>query len=309
LTARKKKSPTGTGTNTTSASEPTSPAKPTYVVDFTRRLYNRDPVAVVAEVARPCLADQEHLITCVIAASYPYEQHPLTSRQGAFAVTSHRVLFFAILGGDRLALIDDVPRKEVAFLTYWDPPKVSWRAGERTVNVGGFTLSIGGRPMKFHADHDRRPEIEKAIEALGVVSKHDPPRHAVHTSAVPKQLSRTERSTWRHLQRYETGDGVVPLPVQLPELPSDATDDAQRARELFALVAGLRLALNGMWMPVTFSVPLVQNYLQVSQGRAEDAIRALLAADVIAKVGEERRRLHPDRGADVYEPMGWRALP
>jgi hypothetical protein len=116
-----------------------------------------------------------------------------------------------------------------------------------------------------------------------------------------QRLSRGRRWLWRLLLAHELGL-VTPHPVDLAPLAPDAPEDVVRVAALFALHRGLRLAV-GDDAPMPFTERFVAELLfEGNRDAAGKAIKALLAAGVIVKAGEEPplgRRAH---GSFLYRP-------
>ena len=117
-------------------------------------------------------------------------------------------------------------------------------------------------------------------------------------------LDRGTRLVWRLLLTGATGT-VEPEPVHLADLAPDADPATAAARQLFALLVGVRLAvaddLGIDAVPTAFSVRLVAAWCGLSINRAHTTIRQLREAGVIERVGREAR-------TDLYAP-GLPALP
>jgi len=116
-----------------------------------------------------------------------------------------------------------------------------------------------------------------------------------------------KRAYW--LNRLGHDIGVI-APVQLPELPADASDLEQRAREHFALFSARRRHETGSPV-VAWAVGVVATDLGVTKRQAHKAIRSLTEAGVIEfdhkdpdRVGEKgvRYGTHYYRPAPVPSP-------
>jgi hypothetical protein len=112
------------------------------------------------------------------------------------------------------------------------------------------------------------------------------------------RLAKGLRFVWLLLLEHELGM-VEPVSVELPPLAFDVPALGHAAREFFALLAGLRLAV-GSDLLMPFSVRLVADWLRVNKAEAHEAIRTLIGAGVIAKDGEIASTGR--RGTPLYAP-------
>jgi hypothetical protein len=114
------------------------------------------------------------------------------------------------------------------------------------------------------------------------------------------------RFVWRLLLLGAAGV-VEPEPIDLAALPEHAEDAVKTARDLFALLAGLRTTLAACIreapLPMPFSEDVVRRYCRLPGGRApRSVIDQLTGSGVIEAVGKAPRQQGQRRSAFLYEP-------
>jgi hypothetical protein len=169
-------------------------------------------------------------------------------------------------------------------------PRPSHRQGHRATDELHLVCDCTGTELRW--DGGGRTEHEWSLADA---------YHAIRTGRVlgyGDKLAKGQRFVWLLLLAHELGL-VTPVDVHLPALPPDASDATHRVHALFGRLAGLRLAV-GSTLLMPFGVTVVQDVCGLSRGAAHDAIRALVAAGVIAKAGEEPGRF--PQPAFLYEP-------
>ena len=107
------------------------------------------------------------------------------------------------------------------------------------------------------------------------------------------QPTNIEIMVWNRRLAYECG-AFAPLQIPLPDLPDDASPEAQRARDGFALLVGLRWA-DYRQRPVSFAVRFVAAWCGLTFRQARAAINELTAHGVIRQAGKSGR-------TPLYEP-------
>lgn len=114
------------------------------------------------------------------------------------------------------------------------------------------------------------------------------------------------RFAWRLLLLAAAGV-VEPVSIELPPLPAGGSVELEEARKLFALVAGLRLALadciRAEPLPMPFSEELVRRWCRLAGGIVpRQTIDGLVEHGVIEFCGQEAPRPDQRRGAFLYRP-------
>jgi hypothetical protein len=108
------------------------------------------------------------------------------------------------------------------------------------------------------------------------------------------------------LEAAERRGDLHSVPVMLGDLPDDASADMRAVAEDFAKVRGLYLSA-GEQRPTPYSARFCATRLGWDKMRAHRAIRALVAADVIATAGQLDSRGAHGRGTGLYvAPLGVR---
>jgi hypothetical protein len=106
-------------------------------------------------------------------------------------------------------------------------------------------------------------------------------------------LTESARAIWHRLLLRKAGR-LKPVRVDLPNLATDAGDDAQMVRRAFAIVMGLR-EHDHPGQPMMFSRRFVAAICGISEERARAGIRMLVETGVIRLTGRHR-------GAYLYMP-------
>jgi len=157
-------------------------------------------------------------------------------------------------------------------------------------NDGQFACPVPGHSGRARIDTpDEGPEWEARLfcctgrwRSLGEV------RAAIAYGTDGKR-SNIQLATWTRLLAHEIG-AFAPYRITLPELPPDAGPLAQRAREGFGLLFGLRWA-DGEHRPVAWSVRFAVAWCGFGQRDAQLATRTLRETGVVIESG----RIHQVR--------------
>ena len=123
----------------------------------------------------------------------------------------------------------------------------------------------------------------------------------VSTSLVTKG---TVKALWAHLKAGR----IAPTPIELGEMPDDATDDMQRVAELLAELIGSARAA-GLKCPIPCSTGFCAAEMgwkgQSGRNRASRTLRALQRAKVIESPGSLAPQNGQPRGTKLFcEPVG-----
>jgi len=102
-----------------------------------------------------------------------------------------------------------------------------------------------------------------------------------------KRLARPESARW-YLRLFHEAGVLRPLPVELPRLPSAARDSTRKVASGFALLLGLRWLTEGPGEPAPFARSFAAVWCGIGERAAGEAIRELLALDVIRQQEKHR---------------------
>jgi hypothetical protein len=124
---------------------------------------------------------------------------------------------------------------------------------------------------------------------------------AAEAYGVDTQRKNIEIAVWNRRLAHEAG-AFAARDVELPPLPTGRSEVAQRAREGFALLIGLRWADHSE-RPVAFSIRFCAAWCNLSRAEAHEAIRELRVCGVIVEV-DRRGKLPLFMPGDTDGPEG-----
>jgi hypothetical protein len=129
---------------------------------------------------------------------------------------------------------------------------------------------------------DHRPEVQEALARIGVAGVDD------YASRVSRRPPRRRNgplfAIWK-LDLYRAAGLIQPLPVDLPPLPTDASDSGRLMRDRYAVLLGLRRLRGDGEDPAPYTKQFAAEWCGLSDTTAQRALGELLRAGVIVKVG------------------------